>query len=143
MKSTYAHLSDEELLLFADGEFSSRHVSQVEAHLAACWDCRSRLKQIEETIADFVQVHHSTLDPRLPSSAGPRALLNARLAEAAATGRHNRWLQPFRRVFVGTRLAYVGAMLLAILLATVVAYHFVSPAASTTGKFGLDCRVCS
>jgi hypothetical protein len=140
LESTYTHPSDEELLLFADGELSSRQASQVETHLTACWDCRSRLRQIEETITDFVELHHHTLDPQLPPSAGPRALLKARLAEAAATGRHGRWLPQFRRVFAGTRLAYVGAMVLAVFLTTVVAYRFISPATPTLRSSGGTAR---
>ena len=131
----YAHVSNEELLLFADGELSSRYFSRVDAHLAACWDCRGRLRQIEETIADFVQVHHGTLDPQLPPSAGPKALLKARLAEAAAAGRHSHWLLLFRRILAGTRLVYVSAMVLAVFL-TVVAYRFISTARSTQRSSG-------
>ena len=136
MKSKYAHLCEEELLLFADRELSSQHLLRVDAHLAACWDCRSRLRQIEETIADFVQVHHSTLDPQLPPSAGPRALLKARLAEAAAAGRYSHCLLLFRRILGGRRLAYVGAMVLAVFLATLVAYRFLSTATSTQRSSG-------
>jgi anti-sigma factor RsiW len=128
MESKYEHLSDEELLLFADGELPARRVSQVDMHLAACWDCRSRLRELEETIADFVHVHHGILDPQLPPSAGPRALLKARLAEAAATSHHSQWLQPFERIFPGTRLAYGSAMLLAVFLGIAVGHRFASPA---------------
>ena len=135
MRSEYAHRSDEELLRFADGELSSRNVSQVNTHLAACWDCRTRLRQLEETIAEFVEVHHRTLDAQLPPSAGPRALLKARLAQPPAPVLHSPWLQPFQRAFASGRLAYVGAMVLVVALGTSIAHHFVSPPASAARGF--------
>jgi hypothetical protein len=90
------HLSDQDILLVVDGEVSGRRARQARAHLTACWLCRSRLGELEGTIADFVTVHRRTLDPQVPPSTGPRALLKARLAEAAAVPITNpwpRWLQ--------------------------------------------------
>jgi len=78
------HLSDEDILLVVDGEVSGRRARQARAHLTACWLCRSRLGQLEGTIADFVTLHRHTLDPKLPPASGSRALLKARIAEAAA-----------------------------------------------------------
>src|SRR5450432_2567180 len=85
MRSEDLHLSDQELLLAADGELPSRRSAQVHDHLAACWDCRARMAEIEGTIADFARAHRQTLDPQSPPIAGPRALLRAQLAELAAT----------------------------------------------------------
>jgi hypothetical protein len=78
------HLTDEDILGFLDGEVAKKHEKQVHAHLNACWLCRSRAAELEATIEDFVALHRQTLDPRLPDAAGGRALLKARLAEAAA-----------------------------------------------------------
>jgi anti-sigma factor RsiW len=122
MENEYAHPSNEELLLFADGELSTRRVSQINAHLAACWDCRIRLKQLEQAIADFVCAYHGSLDPRLPSSAGPRALLKARMSQPPATVRHSPWLRPFQQAFTERRFAYLGAMLLIAALGMMVGY---------------------
>ena len=78
------HITDQELLLAADGELPVRRAAQIRAHLAACWDCRARMAEIEGTIADFARVHRQTLDPQLPPIAGPRAHLRAQLSELAA-----------------------------------------------------------
>jgi hypothetical protein len=86
-----SHLSDQEILLVADGEVSGRRARQARAHLSACWLCRSRLAELEGTIADFVTLHRHTLDPKLPPASGSRALLKARLAEAAALPSVNPW----------------------------------------------------
>ena len=78
-----AHLSDEELILAADGELPPSRAARIRAHMATCWTCRTRMNEIETTIADLVHLYRDDPD-RLPPSAGPRALLKARLAELAA-----------------------------------------------------------
>jgi hypothetical protein len=135
MENEYAHLSNEELLLFADGELSTRRVSQINAHLAACWDCRTRLKQLEQTIADFVCAYHGSLDSRLPTSAGPRALLKARLSQPPATVRRSHWLRPFQQAFTERRFACLGAMLLIAALGMMVAYGSFSSTKSALSVF--------
>jgi len=133
MSNKYAHPSEEELLQFADGELSSWRVVQVKIHLATCWECRTRLGQFEQTIADFVEVHHRSLDPQLPPDAGPRALLKARMAEGSATAWHHPGFQPVQRAFAGRRLAYVGAMLLVVSLGSIIAHRLVwLPASAPT-----------
>jgi hypothetical protein len=125
MLNKNAHLSDEELVLFADGELSLRKVSEVKAHLAACWDCRTRLRRLEETIANFVDVHHRTLDPQLPPGAGPRSLLKARLAQRSTTIRHSLRFN-FRATFAGARLAYIGVLAVVAALGMIAASRYVS-----------------
>ena len=78
-----SHLSDQDLVLAADGELSSKRSAEIREHLAACWSCRARMSQLERAITDFVEARRG-LDGELPPVAGPRALLRARLAEARA-----------------------------------------------------------
>jgi hypothetical protein len=80
-----SHLSDQQLLLDVDGELSAREEKRIRAHLAACWKCRTRRRELERAITDFVHVHQRQLDARLPPAAGPRALLKAQLAHVSAT----------------------------------------------------------
>ena len=75
------HLSDHELLLFADGELSHRRRSKVSAHVDSCSACRCRLSKLEATMAGFVEFHGQT---QLPSAEGPAALLKARLSASHA-----------------------------------------------------------
>lgn len=77
------HLSDQDLIMAADGELPVRRKSEVAAHLDACWSCRERMHSIEATIAEFVRARGNELKDRMPTDAGPRALLRARLAEAS------------------------------------------------------------
>jgi len=119
MLSKDSHLSDQELLLAADGELSPAQAEQVASHLAECWTCRVRKGEIEESIRDFVHAYRGNLDPMLPSAAGPRALLKAQLAEMTAElasmpqGWRARWFQ-------GPNLRYAGATLFVAALALLI-----------------------
>jgi hypothetical protein len=84
MPNHEAHMTDRELLLAADGELSARRAAEVREHLAACWACRARMHEIDHTIAEFVRAHQDSV--AVPPADGPRALLRARLAQAAAGG---------------------------------------------------------
>jgi hypothetical protein len=109
-----AHLSDEDLLMAIDGELSDARAAKVASHVTACWSCRARRQEIEDAIGAYVRVHQRHLDPRIPSAAGPRALLKARLAEMPAPpsrGLPPLWLQ-------------VAAVAVIAILATVIAGHW-------------------
>jgi len=88
-----SHLSDQELVLAADGELTPRRDAQVRAHLAACWQCRTRWRELEGAIADVVHLHSANLDSRIPPAAPARAMLKAQLADVAsrAIARPARW----------------------------------------------------
>jgi hypothetical protein len=116
MLSENPHLSDQELLLAADGELPTRRAIQVDAHLAACWNCRARMSGIEEAIANFARAHRQTLDPQLPPIAGPRAQLRAQLAQLAS---HSR-VSPRRWFFQFTSLTSSAAFICVAFLITAV-----------------------
>jgi anti-sigma factor RsiW len=80
-----SHLTDQELLLAIDGELPAHRVEPVARHLAGCPSCSARRSEIERSIVDFVRFHQEHLDPLVPPPAGQRAVLKARLAEAAST----------------------------------------------------------
>jgi hypothetical protein len=108
------HISDEELVRYADGELSSKRRAEVEAHLEACWDCRARMEEIQTAIARFVRNHHAEFDAQLPLVAGPRALLRAKLMELASELRTGWWKHVFRFGFSGPRVAIVCLPLIVI-----------------------------
>jgi putative zinc finger protein len=119
------HLSDQEMLLAADGELSTGRAAEVRAHLASCWGCRARMAEIEGTIADFARAQRQTLDPKLPPIAGPRALLRARLAELASKpdGNSWRWFANFSSAARGA--AFVGAaVLIAVVTGSILVRQF-------------------
>ncbi len=102
MRSKEAHLSQRDLVLFADGELADRARRQAGAHLDACWSCRERLSALQGAILSFVRERDARLNAELPASA-PVALFRARLAEAAAASEPSRWKQ-----FAMAGLAFAG-----------------------------------
>jgi hypothetical protein len=87
------HLSDQDLLCAADGELPRRRSREIEKHLASCWTCRTRLREIEAAIGNFIHFHRGALNSQFPPAAGSRALLKARLAEMATKPALGVWPQ--------------------------------------------------
>jgi len=107
MKFEESHLSDQDLVLLVDGELSAGEKVRAHSHLNSCWVCRARKQEIEEAIGDFVRFHRGGLDPLIPPASGPRALLKARLAQAAsdADWESQFWRIRFTRTQAGAALA--------------------------------------
>jgi hypothetical protein len=120
MRRDETHLSDQTLLLAADGELSPRDAAQVTAHLAACWTCRVRKQEIEAAVGEFVRVYRRTLDAEVPSAAGPRALLAAQLA-ALSREQSGSWFSRMRSVslkFSWAITGFAGVLAIAAYLAS-------------------------
>jgi hypothetical protein len=107
-----AHISDEDLLMAIDGELPEDEAAEAKAHLEDCWGCRSRRQEIESAIAVFMKVHERNLNPKLPPSSGPRALLKARLAQMPSPPRSRRFLPLWTQI---------AAVIVAAAFATVLA----------------------
>jgi hypothetical protein len=50
-----AHVADEDLLLFLDGEMKPWKAEKVRRHLESCWTCRAQRQKIEQAISSYVQ----------------------------------------------------------------------------------------
>jgi hypothetical protein len=96
-----------------DGEVTTRRTSRMRRHLAACWNCRARMAEIEGTIGDFMHAYQES-EPELPPIAGPRALLKARMAEIG------QWPGI---ALLTRRLAYVWALVLVVAFAGGAVYR--------------------
>ena len=113
----------------ADGELSSHRKVEVATHLGACWSCRERMGTLEATISGFVRARNHELNHAVPSSAGPRALLHARLAEVSAA-------KATRPRVIG-RLAPAAAVFFAVLGAIAVIFGTTVNAEGPRPKAGL------
>jgi len=115
-----SHLSDEQLLQFLDGESSARQAKRIQSHLSECWTCRSRQRELENAIAEFVRAYQQEQDAEMPPIAGPRAILKARLSQAAIVspaGSLN-WLSSRR----GSSWAFAALSLVCLLLGFLLAH---------------------
>jgi predicted anti-sigma-YlaC factor YlaD len=120
-----SHLSDQKLLLVADGEGSKRRKRQMLEHLAECSSCRARFEEIKITVAEFAQAHRTALDSQLPPAAGSRAPLKARLSEAAAERSNmNLWRRVFPTVPGPQTFAYAFLALLVVVAISRIPVRF-------------------
>lgn len=76
LKSDWAeqewHPSDDELLLYVDGELGRKEAERLRTHLEACWSCRVRSEKIQETISGFIDYRNNVLKPALEPPQGWR-----------------------------------------------------------------------
>jgi hypothetical protein len=118
-----AHISDQDLLRAVDGELSSGEASRIHSHLEACWKCRSRRMEFEQTIADFVRAQRGSTENELPAIEGPRALLRARLQQYPSTEHPTHWQSARQWMFHPRSVMYAGVGFGAVLLVVLV-MHF-------------------
>jgi hypothetical protein len=133
MKYEDQHISDQELLLYVDGEDSARDQERIGGHLEACWKCRARSRELERAMGDYVQIHETEFDRDLPPVAGPRALLKARIEQFSAS-------QP-KRWYSGINLPHFFGWALAAGACAIALFSF--PAARFGGKHGSHAVVVS
>jgi anti-sigma factor RsiW len=88
-----SHLTDEQILSEMDGEIPASERKRIRSHLDACWECRTRSLDLQNAITGFIHVYKQEFEDRLPSKAGPRALLKARLEQLSAE-RQISWALP-------------------------------------------------
>jgi len=78
-----AHLTDEAILLFLEGELISTEKNIVDSHVRSCWTCLARRDTIERGMADFADFQNAFVAPHLPPSPAGKAVFMARLDELA------------------------------------------------------------
>jgi hypothetical protein len=77
------HLSDAQLVEISDWEVAGREARRMEEHLAACWQCRSRRAELEQSITKYVRAHRSAIE-KMPPMDEARARLLAQLVQLSA-----------------------------------------------------------
>ena len=126
MNHSYSHVSQEDLLRHVDGELPRKADERVRKHLAACWECRSQLHQLEHVISSFVRLHRDQFDGKLPSADGSRALLTARLGQVAASSLRPKWHFPLHHRLGWKSAVHAVAVFLVVVLGTAGLYRFLS-----------------
>jgi hypothetical protein len=90
------HPSEGDLLRFADGEVSRREAKRIQAHLAACWACRTALAELQETVGECVRYRQSVLHQALPDPPGPWFDIYRQFDQLDAAHEQRPWLQRLR-----------------------------------------------
>jgi hypothetical protein len=134
MRNTNFHPSDQDLLLFSDGELPGRQAARIRRHLRTCWSCRAQAAKIEATIGEFMDIHRQNSEQQLPPIAGPRALLKARLAQSALAGGRNGRERWFLAVY-GRGLAYVCALALMVAVGASILFRLAKEQESDSREY--------
>lgn len=121
MRDQEQHVSDEELLLAADGELGAR-ASRVQTHMKACACCRTKAAQMTSVLAEVAQAERNTFEAELPSIAGPGATLRKRLAELSEEGPSFVPLHRISGSFLGRTLG-VAALAAVMVVACVLTFR--------------------
>src|SRR5882672_4244015 len=73
MRPVMSHPGDEQLLLYADGEPTSRSSGDIRSHRDACWQCRAELEEMQSIVAECVRYRKNVLQRHLPAAPEPWA----------------------------------------------------------------------
>jgi hypothetical protein len=111
------HLSDEDLLLYADLETDDRS-SVAGNHLEGCVLCRARIAELKRALTVVEEAHVSVWHGKLPAADEARAALKARMAEIGVTRcrdeqKHPGWI-PFTTITI--RMIQWGSLVAACML---------------------------
>jgi hypothetical protein len=107
MRDNAVHPSDQELLLYADGEISQSRLRQ---HLAECQKCKDRAAELENALGRFVELHRSSVQARSSRADGLRSSLRAQFAVARQASHHRFTFAFWQQVIcAGALLAIVAA----------------------------------
>jgi hypothetical protein len=126
MNDMNSHITDSDLLSVADGEMSKRRSRKIRDHLSGCCICRTRMKEIEDAIAEFVREYRVNMDRQMPPASASRAELQARLRELAADRPQTVWQSFAQHLRGAQRFIYVSGTVVA-LLAVLMLWQFSQP----------------
>ena len=57
------HPEEGTLLLYLDGELTSKEAALVQAHLTACWSCRMNADRVQEAVFAFIEYRDLVICP--------------------------------------------------------------------------------
>ncbi len=104
MSNPQAHPEESVLLRYFDGELAPRKARQVARHLEACWQCRTLLDEMQQSVADCMHYRKNVLEAQLLPAPGPWgdltggfARIDAELASESLGERLKRWVTPLAR----------------------------------------------
>jgi len=121
-----SHPDEEQLLRYTDGESPARDAARIRSHLEACWQCRSALEELQETIGDCVRYRKNVLQVYLPPPPAPWTDIHGRFDEMdAALDQGGFWDRATR--FLRARTGYAtrwAPVAVAFIVICVLFYRF-------------------
>jgi hypothetical protein len=75
------HLEDADLISYLDGELERAEHEYVRTHLEGCWNCRSALLAVQNSIESFLRARKQIMPDEIPPSTAATAQFRRRLAQ--------------------------------------------------------------
>ncbi len=116
------HPDSGQLLRYADGELPAREARQVRAHLEACWQCRTELEQLQETVGDCVR-YRALMAEHLPPPPAPWMNIYRRFEQMDAQPARPRLWERLRAAAGSTAVARWAPAALALVLVFALIVH--------------------
>jgi hypothetical protein len=121
------HLDDADLIALLDGELVPPSQDQAREHLESCWNCRTRLNSVQDSIQNFLRVRQELLPDDFPPS-GPflqqfrQRLTDHRQKAASESWKFTEGIRALRNHFLNAAfvLKRHRKMLLALAMACVI-----------------------
>jgi hypothetical protein len=89
------HPPEDDLRLYVDGELEAPSSALVKNHIEACWSCRVKLDEVQETIADFIGYRNQALRPLVPPPPNNWRGFDARLHQFSRWAGSGSWWAQF------------------------------------------------
>jgi len=129
-------LDDADLISYLDGELARAEQEYARTHLESCWNCRSQLLAMQNSIESFLRLRKQVLPPEIPPSSPAVAQFGRRLAQHASVSvtlrlRLTNWLsvRAWRDLLpdLGLVLRYKKTALASALISLVLLFTLVDP----------------
>jgi anti-sigma factor RsiW len=129
------HLEDDDMLRLLDGEMPEGEATALQSHLEACWKCRTRIKEFETAIGEYVRYRESSLKRSLPPPSEPWNDLRPKLVELDRSLAPPRMLPEVRRrIAFRMRPAYWAAAAACVILGFVLVRRMQQPPAVSAAE---------
>ena len=96
------HLEDVDLISYLDGELERAEQDYARTHLEGCWNCRSHLLAVQNSIESFLRARKQVMPPEVPPADAAVGKFRRRLSEHASAPvsarlglRLGQWLRSF------------------------------------------------
>jgi len=125
----FYHPSDEDLLFYFDRELTAKATKKVQKHLARCWPCRTKQKELEQSIHCFIKDREQVLNAFCQCSPEAEADLDRRFRSklqvlAPEEDRTRGLFSLLHPMVSATRFPFVSFRLTACLLAASFLLYF-------------------
>ncbi len=127
------HLDDAELISYLDGELTRAEQEYARTHLESCWNCRSQLLAMQNSIESFLRVRKQVLPSDIPPASHAVAQFRRRLVQHASVPvslrlRLENWLSvrrwdlllDFNLILKYRKTAFASALVVLVLFFTLV-----------------------